>query len=369
MWINSGVSFEGDDEDAAKAAAGTFKTLLTAAVQRRVDALSSSSCASREGEEETTTRTAPLPRIGVLFSGGIDCVLLAALLHLCLPDPLEPIDLINVTFFGDTDASGVMDTLPSPDRLASISALVELEALFPSRKWNLVHVDVPPHERLLAEPRIRQVIFPSDTHMDLNIGTAFWFASRAKGYTCTYTRDDAIAALSTEAAGRPLLRLGSEGAARGRGQKSVMSAAAEAAAAGDDTAETAADRYDCVEAECRKPAKKGCSNSRCGQCCLKLALAAATAAGSTLPLPAWQCAVHKHKRQHKDADRGISGRGGSGAEADEAAALLLRSKPTAAASVEYSSPCRVLIVGIGADEQMAGKCAVRCVTREGVRGV
>ena len=45
-------------------------------------------------------------RVGVLFSGGIDSVVLAALLHLCMDDAQEPIDLINVAFTGAGDAIG-----------------------------------------------------------------------------------------------------------------------------------------------------------------------------------------------------------------------------------------------------------------------
>jgi hypothetical protein len=43
--------------------------------------------------------------IGVLFSGGIDCVLLTALAQRCLPAS-EPIDLINVAFGPDSSAVG-----------------------------------------------------------------------------------------------------------------------------------------------------------------------------------------------------------------------------------------------------------------------
>jgi len=356
QFVKSSFASEQDADEAAATAGAAFKSLLTAAVQRRVDALSTSSgkSSSGTGSSETATEiaaaaaaaaaaieTAATARIGVLFSGGVDSVLLAALLHECLPDPMEPIDLINVTFFGETDSSGVMDDTPSPDRLASISALVELETLFPSRRWNLVHVDVPPDERLVAETRIRHVISPSNTHMDLNIGTAFWFASRAVGYTRHYTCDDQVAALSTETGGRPLLRLGSEGAARGRGQKSVIpSAAGEAGEAGDKT--VVKDRESCDGAECRKPVKKGCSNGKCGQCCLKLALAAA----SNSTLPPWHCNVHKHKKQYK-------AKAVAETEGETEAAELLRVKP-ATPSTDYSSACRVLIVGIGADEQMAG---------------
>jgi asparagine synthetase B (glutamine-hydrolysing) len=66
--------------------------------------------------------------IGVLFSGGIDSVLLAAVLHLALPEEMNhlTIDLLNVTFEGQNSKSND----PSPDRLAAIAALGELEVSF-----------------------------------------------------------------------------------------------------------------------------------------------------------------------------------------------------------------------------------------------
>lgn len=39
------------------------------------------------------------------------------------------------------------------------------------------------------------VVQPSDTHMDLNIGTAFWFASRGEGYLRSYTAAEISALL------------------------------------------------------------------------------------------------------------------------------------------------------------------------------
>ena len=77
------------------------------------------------------TSTTVYCRTGVLFSGGIDSVILACLLHLSLTDPLEPIELINVSFYNtfekghNSDLSSSM--LPSPDRLAAIVALDELK--------------------------------------------------------------------------------------------------------------------------------------------------------------------------------------------------------------------------------------------------
>lgn len=67
-------------------------------------------------------------RIGVLFSGGIDSVLLTALLHHTVRSELA-IDLLNVTFIkaaGGSD-NNFNTAPPSPDRVAAIAALVELQ--------------------------------------------------------------------------------------------------------------------------------------------------------------------------------------------------------------------------------------------------
>jgi hypothetical protein len=56
--------------------------------------------------------------------------------------------------------------------------------------------------------------------MDLNIGTAFWFASRAQGYIIPgleVNKIDNLYDINDCASGRPLLRNGGEGAALGVG--------------------------------------------------------------------------------------------------------------------------------------------------------
>lgn len=64
--------------------------------------------------------------VGILFSGGIDSVLLAAVLHESVDAHLS-IELMNVTF-DEKDASMKNSSRsPSPDRLAAISALRELQ--------------------------------------------------------------------------------------------------------------------------------------------------------------------------------------------------------------------------------------------------
>lgn len=65
----------------------------------------------------------------ILFSGGVDSTLLAALAHEALP-PEAPIDLASVCFDGGA----------SPDRLSALDALAELRQLAPSRRWRLVQV-------------------------------------------------------------------------------------------------------------------------------------------------------------------------------------------------------------------------------------
>lgn len=63
-------------------------------------------------------------RIGVLFSGGIDSLLLAAVLHLCLPQEKEPIELFNIAF---VSVGELNDSQAAPDRLAAIAGCIELQ--------------------------------------------------------------------------------------------------------------------------------------------------------------------------------------------------------------------------------------------------
>lgn len=86
----------------------------------------------------------------VLFSGGIDSVLLAALVHQCLPSG-APIDLSNVCF----------DAGRSPDRVAAVSAYEELRAYAPDRTWRLI----------LTDATLKDV----DENKCVNHGVEMWF--------------------------------------------------------------------------------------------------------------------------------------------------------------------------------------------------
>lgn len=83
--------------------------------------------------------------------------------------------------------------------------------MYPSRKWNLLHVDVTSAERFEAEPRIRSLILPNNDIMDLNIGTAFWFASRGLGYKQEHRAEDVEESIHLTVRGRSLLRIAADG--------------------------------------------------------------------------------------------------------------------------------------------------------------
>lgn len=92
-------------------------------------------------------------RLAVLFSGGLDCTVLARMAHDIIPAE-QSIDLINVAFENPRvvaaarkaqKTEGVPDTPVScyeacPDRVTGRNAFRELMAACPSRCWRFVEV-------------------------------------------------------------------------------------------------------------------------------------------------------------------------------------------------------------------------------------
>ena len=107
---------------------------------------------------------------GILFSGGLDSVLLCALLHRHIPSE-EAVDLYNVCFAGGK----------SRDRLSALSAVNELSSVTPGRRWRLVEINIDKHELKAMEQYIQTLIHPNCSLMDFNIGAALWFAARGVG--------------------------------------------------------------------------------------------------------------------------------------------------------------------------------------------
>lgn len=108
--------------------------------------------------------------VAVLFSGGLDSMILAALLDQCLDSKFE-IDLLNVSFDGEL----------APDRISAMAGVKELRKIAPLRRWNLVEIDAELSKLTTETKRVLSLIYPSNTYMDLNIGIALWLAAGGDG--------------------------------------------------------------------------------------------------------------------------------------------------------------------------------------------
>lgn len=173
--------------------------------------------------------------------------------------------------------------------------------------------------------------------MDLNIGTAFWFASRGEGYLRQYTPEEYKEMYQFEENGRPLLRLGEDGARRGKGQKQRVP---------ESDGQNIPKKIFCSRERCRKVSKPGCPHILCRTCCEKLQNENRLSAESeTL-----SCPVHRRITGNEESDRNTTNKHiTSGEEVEkDCQPIPVISYPA------FKSNCKILLVGIGADEQMAG---------------
>lgn len=113
--------------------------------------------------------------VNILFSGGIDSLLLACIMHRVLP-PQCPIILLNVSFQNRRIGS---EYESAPDRVLGRRAFKALENTFSERQWIFQPIDVSVEEYFAHGPRIYELSFPQVTMRDLSIAAPIWFAAKA----------------------------------------------------------------------------------------------------------------------------------------------------------------------------------------------
>ncbi|KAI0435709.1 asparagine synthase-domain-containing protein [Xylaria telfairii] len=128
-------------------------------------------------------------RIAILFSGGLDCTVLARLAHELVPTS-QGLDLINVAFENPRQVAleakqphlRASDTYEGcPDRATGRKAFSELKSSCPGRYWRFIAVNVPFEEAMAHKKKVMTLIYPHDTEMDLSIAFALYFAARGTG--------------------------------------------------------------------------------------------------------------------------------------------------------------------------------------------
>lgn len=355
------------------------------------------------------SRGAPL---GLLFSGGIDSTVLATLAHYLLPITV-PIELINVAF-GEFPEQ-------TPDRIGCVLAMHELLALPPpltlaqdsksdvpsTREWRLVLVDATQQEALEAQPRVLELIYPRTSVMDLNIGTALWFASRGIGrvYVLSSTSvviEGGLAPLPV-AANSKHLRIARAVAAVATSNGSVNGSSAAEVPTGDDDLEGARSTEAATTVDKFQPlvdvlVQEGFDGN--GSDGGRVLLSTLGKEYGDVLTPAWRslgyrklgvylndaaCAgvvsfgggsTSKYVSLKRDADiRRAMERVAAGREAS-LLPFLRHATPTEATSISppssdlYTASSRVLLLGMGADESLGGYMRYRrTFEREGVNGL
>lgn len=117
-------------------------------------------------------------KLAILFSGGIDCTLLAGFCGEILEENTT-VDLLNVSFSNPRAKLSYDET---PDRVLAIKNANLLNEVYNKRKvyFNLIKINIPYEEYLAAKERVIKLIYPNDTEMDLSIAIAFYFATSGK---------------------------------------------------------------------------------------------------------------------------------------------------------------------------------------------
>ncbi|RMY89480.1 hypothetical protein D0862_10208 [Hortaea werneckii] len=126
-------------------------------------------------------------RLAILFSGGLDCTVLARLAHDILPTS-ESIDLLNVAFqnprihkSSETENDSQTAYELCPDRITGRAAHAELQRVCPDRHWRFIAINIPYDETMQHRQKVINLMQPHNTEMDLSISYALYFAARGTG--------------------------------------------------------------------------------------------------------------------------------------------------------------------------------------------
>ncbi|KAK7862938.1 hypothetical protein R5R35_004895 [Gryllus longicercus] len=121
------------------------------------------------------------PKIGILFSGGLDSTVIAALAHESIP-PHDSIDLFNVAFENQSKSLQNSPHFHTPDRTTGFQSSKELQSIFPQRRWNFIQINVSREElNNFRKTRIGDLIHPLVSILDDSLGCALWFACQLRG--------------------------------------------------------------------------------------------------------------------------------------------------------------------------------------------
>lgn len=174
--------------------------------KKPIDPMDSATPKQEEEAPEMEELPARSPRVAILFSGGLDCALVAHYVCKVLRESHgrddEPIDLLNVAFENPRQAEkpqpvaskkkhkkvqsppeappepprGMYDT---PDRILGRRTWESLAQCYPNLR--LVEINVPYAETCAHRARVQRLMHPQASVMDLSIAIAFYFAARGRG--------------------------------------------------------------------------------------------------------------------------------------------------------------------------------------------
>ena len=155
-----------------------LEALLRRSVNVRVKQIKTEPSSNRNLESE----------VAILFSGGVDCTLIARLVH-NIVDPDKSIDLLNVAFqnprvHGSTESEDVLNSSAydaCPDRVTGRRSLAELQRVCTGRRWRFVEINVKYSETQANRATVISLMYPHKTEMDLSIANALYFAARGAG--------------------------------------------------------------------------------------------------------------------------------------------------------------------------------------------